>query len=52
MAIQYGHVNPVFPYVSDAGGLVPQASFFSQLLDVISFFSKYFLILIFFVANP
>ncbi|CAG2177552.1 unnamed protein product, partial [Oppiella nova] len=32
LAVSYGHVKPVFPYISDAGATHPEAAFFSILL--------------------
>ena len=40
MAVMHKHVSPFFPYVSDAGGVTPQAGYFSQILDIIAILSK------------
>ena len=38
-AIRSGHIEPLLPFVSDAGTNAPQAGFFAQTLDIIAILS-------------
>lgn len=40
LAVHYGHVSAFLPYISDAGGNVPEGSLFSQLIDVVAVVCK------------
>ncbi|EDO35305.1 predicted protein, partial [Nematostella vectensis] len=37
MAVYYGHVDALFPYISDAGSRVPESCIFGQFLNLAAF---------------
>lgn len=34
IALSYGHIEAVWPYISDTGALPPEAGFFDQFMDI------------------
>lgn len=41
LSVKYGTVDPLLPYVSDAGGLPPGSFVLSQIMDLIAIFGEF-----------
>ena len=44
MAVCYGHVEPIFPFISDAAANAPEDAYFTLIMNIASMIGLYLII--------
>ena len=44
MAVCYGHVEPIFPFISDAATNAPEAAYYGQIMNLATFIGMFYIV--------